>query len=389
MIYRSLSIVSLAAFLGGCSCSEQSVSNLGDVDPTEEDSTHPFSTDWGQWLSATELPDGTVGITYYDRDQGGIGFGIGTPSETGLNWAHEQVDGYPQENGLDAGDRGMYTAVSAAPDGTIWAAYYDVGARNLRYARRISATSGWTNDLADIGEGFTQDAGLFASIAMDGRGRPVISHYDRGSKALRVAHWSGGSFTGEVVDRGEDATPEDSGSELVEADVGMYSRIRYANGKEYIAYYDQANGDLKLAIGQSGAYRIHTIDSEGDVGAWPDMVIRGKQVHLAYQDVGKQHLRYAVGLPGEDFEISVIDRGDLVGADTALFFKNGKPRVVYFDGYGSNMKLAKLKDGSWTKSTIHRKGAVGFHNEVVSAGGKTYGACFNYTKRDVFLTGLD
>jgi hypothetical protein len=32
---------------------------------------------------------------------------------------------------------------------------------------------------------------------------------------------------------------------------------------------------------------------------------------------------------------------------------------------------------------------VGFHNEVVTSGGKTYAACFNYTKRDVFLAALD
>ena len=234
-----------------------------------------------------------------------------------------------------------------------------------------------------------RDAGLFASIAIDGRGKPVVAHYDKGAQALRVAHWSGGSFSGEVVDRGEDLMPEDTGAEPVEANTGMYTRIRYANGKEYIAYYDQTHGDLKLAVGRSGDYRIHTIDSEGDVGAWPDMVIRGKKVHLAYQDVDKQHLRYASGVPGEPFQTEVVDRGDLVGADTALYFEENRPRIVYFDGYDSNMKLAVHDGESWSKSTVRRKGAVGFHNEVVRSGGKTYAACFNYTKRDVFMTALD
>jgi len=386
------SALALTPLLNGCGgCNDQGVSAIGDLDETEDDNGHPFSTDWGQWLSATKLSDGAIGIAYYDRTQGGIGFGLGTSSADGITWAHEQVDGYPQENGLDAGDRGMYTSVATDPDGTVWAAFYDLGARNLRYAKRISDSTGtrWKTDLADAGEGLSQDAGLFASIAINGAGKPIIAHYDRGAQTLRVAHFSGGSFTGEVVDRGEDYVSEDTGSDPIDADVGMYARLRYSGGKEYIAYYDKANGDLKLAVGRSGNYRIHTIDAEGDVGAWPDMQIRGDKVHLSYQDVGKQHLRYAVGTPGDEFKVTVVDRNELVGADTALYFQDGAPRIVYFDGYDNNMKHAWLDGDSWKKKTVNRKGAVGFHNEVVVSGGRTYAACFNYTKRDVSLTELD
>ena len=94
---------------------------------------------------------------------------------------------------------------------------------------------------------------------------------------------------------------------------------------------------------------------------------------------------------GEDprFEITIVDRNELVGADTALYFEDGKPGIVYFDGYDSNMKHARFDGESWNKTTVRRKGAVGFHNEVVTVGGKTYAACFNYTKRNVFLTKLD
>ena len=44
---------------------------------------------------------------------------------------------------------------------------------------------------------------------------------------------------------------------------------------------------------------------------------------------------------------------------------------------------------AWSKSVLRRKGAVGFHNEVVRAGGQNYAACFNYTQRNVFLTALE
>ena len=51
--------LSMLPQLMGCSCNDQGVSRLGDVDENteEDDGGHPFSTDWGQWLSATKLQE--------------------------------------------------------------------------------------------------------------------------------------------------------------------------------------------------------------------------------------------------------------------------------------------------------------------------------------------
>jgi hypothetical protein len=394
-LVMALSLSMLLPQLSGCGgCQETDLSRTGSV---AEDSGIGdggdggfSSSNWGLWLGSAILADGNIGITFYDKDQGGIAFGHGTPGAAGITWQFEEVDGYPGASGLDAGDRGMHTSLAVAPDGTAWAAFYDLGARNLRYAWRANTPSGyvWINGMADSGEGMTQDAGLFTSIAIDDSGNPVIAHHDKASGTLRVAHWQGSAFSGEVVDRGEDRAPVDTGNELVEASVGMYAHLQIANGQEYIAYYDAANGNLKLAIGNAPNYQIYVVDDDEDVGAWPSMAIRGRTIHIAYQDVGKQHLRYAVGKP-DDWTITKVDRNELVGADTALFFDGDNPGIVYFDGYNNDMKVARYDGDRWRKSKVARSGAVGFHNEVVFAGGRFYGASYNYTKKTVLFRALD
>ena len=366
----------------GLGCNDHDITKSRDVseEPVEPPAdTEPFSTDWGQWLSMDVTPKGEPIITFYDRDQGGIGFGLGTMTGTSVEWSFEGVDGYPDSSGLDAGDRGLYTSVVAAPDGTIWTSFYDQGAKNLRYGKRHPTLKAWTTGIADMGDGPSQNAGLFSSIAMGADGNPVIAHHDAGKGTLRVARWNGINFVGSVFDRGEARVIEDTGSEVeeVEANVGQFVQLKVFDGVEYMAYYDAANGDLKMAIGNE----IHVVDSEGDVGAWPDFVVKGEDIHITYQDKGNQQLKYAKGTPGA-WEITVVDEAPYTGADTALYLEESL-QVVYFEGRSNDMKLAKLDGTSWTKSVISSEGAVGFHNEVVTIAGKPYVACYNYTRRDV------
>jgi hypothetical protein len=394
----SLAVLTCMPLLQACSgCHDNGLSNNGNIGAdsglnANDDGNQFASADWGLWLSSTAMPDGSIALAFYDREQGGIAFANGTPGATAdIQWTYEHIDGYPAANGLDAGDRGMYTSLAMSPDGTPWAAYYDVGAHNLRYARRVATPSGylWLNGIADSGEGYPQNAGLFTSIAFNDAGLPVIAHYDQTKHALRIAHFDGSSFSGEVVDVGEDREPADTGEDLIDADVGMYACLRIANGKEYIAYFDKANGNLKLAIGTAGNYETMIVDEDENVGAWPNMEIRGTTVHIAYQDVGKQHLRYAVGEPSTGWSIEKVDQGAYVGADTALYFDGDNPSIVYFEGYDNDMKLARFDGDQWSKAKIATIGAVGFHNEVVSAGGRFYAASYNYTEKNIFFTSLD
>lgn len=383
----SAAAILLALLLPELACSETSVTKTGGVDEEEETVVPPFSTDWGQWLSMAVMPDGRPAITFYDRDQGGIAFAIGTVTGSAVEWAFEPVDGYPDSSGLDAGDRGTYTSMVVADDGTVWAAFYDLGARVLRYAKRDPVLKAWRTGTADIGDGLEKDAGRFTSIALDASNNPVIVHHDESVGKLRIARWDGARFVGSVYDHGEASfTSSDTGSSEEErpADVGEFAQIKIIDGVEYIAYYDTANGNLKLGIGSD----IHIVDEAGNVGQWPDFDVIDGQIHIMYQDVENQTLKYATGAPGS-WTYTVVDDAPYTGADAALYFSSGKPQVVYFEGQSNNMKHAKTDTSEWSTRTIAEDGAVGFHNEVVTIGSTSYVACYDYTQRNVYFSVLD
>lgn len=380
----------LSTNLVGCKgCSNKDKATPDDVIETGDGEDEPFTNDWGQWLTMAVTPDGRPAAAAYDLTAGAITYAVAELDSDGdPTWKHEEVDGYADEDGLDVGDRGTYASMAIASDGKVWVSYFDNKVNNLRYAVRDPLSGTWTNAIADTGEGATPNAGLWSSLALDASGSPVIAHYDAGKGRLRVAHWGGSSFSGEVVDMGEDATG-DSG-ETIDADVGRYAKLKIAGGKEYIAYYDAAAGALKLAVGTSGAYEVEVVDDSADVGAWPDLLIDDQgTVHIAYQDVENQDLKLAVGTPGA-WTISVIDDGEYRGADAALFMNGSYPAVVYFDGRENNVLLAQSAGDTWTSDTLAgEEAALGFHNEVITAGGVHYVGCFDYTARNVWFHKLD
>jgi len=348
----------------------------------------PLDHDWGSWLSMAVTPDGEPAVAYYDKTKTALGYAVGTVGADGsVTWVHEEVDGYANEDGLDTGDRGTYASMAIAGDGTVWIAYRDSGNANLRYATR-AASGAWTTNTADGGGGMTPDAGYFASLALDDTGSPVVVHYDKGEGELRVARYSAstGMFSAVVVDEGE-AAAGDTGAEEAAADTGLFPRLRIASGVEYIAYYDAAAGDLKMAWGTADNYTLDTIDTEGDVGQWPDVLIDGSTLHVAYHDVGNQHLKYAWGSPGS-WTVETVDEGDLVGADSALYLADGDPAVLYYDGRDNDMKRA-VRAGTWQVDVVAEDGALGFHNEVATSGADTWAACYDYTQKTLWFSTLD
>lgn len=364
--------------------------NATDVGP-KADEPPAFTNDAGSWLSMGVTPDGAPAIAYYDRTMDALGYAVGKlDGKGGVAWTREEVDSYPDENGLNPGDAGKYASMKLTSDGQVWIAYQDTTNGSLKYAHKGDGV--WDVALADVGTGIKSNAGYWASLALDGSGNPVVAHYDQGGGTLRVAHWNGTAFTGEVAATGEAYTPPDTGAgpgETVAANVGEYARLVIAaDGTEYIAYYDRAWGALRLAVGHAGAYTVHTVDDDGDVGQWPSMVVDGDTVWIAYQDVGKQDLKLAHG-SGDSWTTEVVDDGDHVGADSEIFLDGGTPGILYFDGFANDMKLARSRDGAWTTETVTgNQGALGFHNETVKIGDKRYAACYDFTSRSVFFSAL-
>jgi hypothetical protein len=383
-----LGILAVAMGMVGC----RSDINIVSKGPTEEESqvvVEEFSHDWGQWLSMGVLPDGRPVAAFYDATMGAVGFAIATLNADGtVSWAYEEPDGYPDSGGLDPGNRGKYVDMAVAPNGDVWLAYQDINNEVLRYARRYYLSGVWETGAADSDSNPSSSSGLFASVAIDGSGNPVVAHYDGGLGNLRVAHWNGSGFVGEVVDEG-DAPEVAEGEDPIDADVGQFPSIQIVNGVEYIAYYDKANGDLLLASGGAGAYSFETIASDGDVGAWPDLLVHDGDLHISFHDVGNQDLLYTVGAPGS-WDTRVVDDGEYVGADSELIVTSSGVRIAYFDGHNNDMMVATQVGDDWT---VERRAgedtAMGFFNELIETGGRVYVGCYDYTARKVWFSPLD
>ena len=219
----ALWMVTLGQFIACKGCQETKVQDI-DTGAVEE-----FSNNWGKWLDMTQTPNGEPVIAYYDLTHGALGLATGTLNNGTASWNHEEIDGYPNEQGLDQGDRGAYASLAIDSSGTTWIAYYDASLQTLRYGMRSSESTEWTLGVADSGSGGTPDAGLFSDMALDAQDNPVVAHYDRGRGELRIAHWSDSSFSGEVIDSGEDS--EDS-SGTISADTGKFASIAISDGFE-------------------------------------------------------------------------------------------------------------------------------------------------------------
>lgn len=374
-------LITLLSLFACKSCHDNQIINQ---DKIQEDSGlgNAFDNDWGSWLAMDLLSDGTTAIAYYDKTDGGIGYATEVDSE----WIHEPVDGYKDDQGLDQGDRGKYIDMVVASGDVVWLSYYDINLKNLRYATYDPSTSEWTNGLADSGGGSSPDAGLFTSIALDSSQNPVIAHYDQYKGELRVATWNGSAFDGTVVDEGEDAV--DVNGETVDSNTGAFTSIAIDGGTTYISYYDQAAGDLRLAINDGSGWTMEVVDSEGDVGQWSSLLVESGSAHIAYHDVSNQNLKYASGTSG-NFTIETVDEAPYSGADTDLIKIGDDIHIVYFDGQNNDLKLASLVGGEWSTETVAGEdSAVGYHNELVNKNGAPYVGCYNFTSQTPWFSSL-
>jgi hypothetical protein len=358
----------------------------------------PAPPDHGSWLSMDVAPDGQrLVIAYYDRTMGGLGFAVGASDEGGaITWAHEQVDGYGDpSSGLDSGDRGKYASMRVAPDGTVWIASYDVGARDLRYAHRVGGAKSWTTGIIDAGSGLTNDAGQWASLDLDANGKPVVAYYDNTAKVLKVARLAEAQdestpeyeWTSVVARTGEAWSGTDAEGLPISrpADVGKFARLHIDGGTEYIAYYDAAQQRLGVLEGTAGSWSNSFATPEGqNMGAWPSITTEGGTLVVAYHDLGNQDLMVAFRAEG-GWQTEKVDSGEYVGADTEVFRRAGNLAIVYFDGQNNDMKLATKSGTVWVTETLGAAdNAVGFHNEIVRLGDGFWAASYDFTGRVLF-----
>ena len=377
-LFSSLAVLAASTLIAGCTCRD-------DVTYTAFQPPAPLESDHGQWLSMGVAPDGSLVTSYYDRDQRALGFAIGEIRDGGqVWWTHEQVDGYPDDQGLNPGDVGLHTSMKVADNGDVWVAYYAQQNGALKVAHRQGGE--WTTELADAGGGLNPDTGRWASLDLDADGNPVVAHHDESSGTLRVSRRDAdGNWSSAVAFEGEDGI--DSEGNTIEAKVGTYARLLIHDGTEYIAFHDEVRGSLELLEGFPGAY-THTTVETGGVGQWPSLWTDGTTLLIAFHDVANQDLALA-RRDGASWSVETVDTDDYVGADTEVFRDTDGIGIVYFDGQFNDMRIARESGDGWSTQSIGgNEQAVGYHNEIAYTEGRWFVASYDYTNRTIFAQPL-
>jgi len=369
----------------GCSCNDY------DIRPFEG---YPeLENDHGQWLSMDVAPGNRLVVSYYDRTFGALGFAVGEPIDGGkVGWLYEQVDGYPDDNGLNPGTVGEFCSLKVAGDGSVWVSYYSRSNGALKVAHRVREQ--WTTEMVDTGSGLTPASGQWTSLDLNADDQPVVAYHDAAKGTLNLAtRIEDGTWSLETLLEGEPWSGVDEAGEPLtrDANVGQFARLEISDNSQTIAFYDAAQQTLNLLEGPSGALTHSVIDDSANVGQWPSLSRDGDTFTLAYHDVTNQDLKLATRTGGGSFTLTTVDEGEYVGADTEVFLRDGLVNVLYFDGRTNDMKLAKDNGTEWDIQTLAGDTeAVGFHNEIVEdANGYWWAASYNYTTRKIFAQRLE
>ena len=177
-----------------------------------------------------QLSDGSAAISYYDSTQGAVGLAVGRNGNS--TWLHQGIDGYPNDQGLDEGDRGKYTTLAVADDGQVWVAFYDICLKTLRYGNKkvIPIHPKTVNGLLVSILAAVHPMLVSPCHQLGSQSYPVICHYDT------LQHFAGCSPEWNIISprrsrRGTDGADETGAA--VTANVGEFSSIAIDQNVEH------------------------------------------------------------------------------------------------------------------------------------------------------------
>ncbi|MEM6929499.1 MAG: hypothetical protein AAF602_21345 [Myxococcota bacterium] len=388
---RSLWVAALLAPLAtGCQCGNETGLNFDFPEPDIEIEGDPAPESFGEWASVDTAPDGVqLTMSYFDRKATAVGYAVGTPElgdagAVSIAWRHERIAGYPSSNLQDdSDDVGRYTSQRTAPDGTVWVAYHNATNDQLEIAHRIGPLQ-WEPPVVIEGAG-----GQWSSMALDPAGRPVIAHVDEGAAAVKMTRLLDEGWRTDVIYEGR---PQDAldgeGNPIVRPAGVSHTRLVARDGIEAIALYNSARQSLVVLEGSGNVFDAAEVDRSADVGEWPSIERAGDDLVVAYHDIDNQDLKVATR-SGGTWSVELVDDGHLRGADTEVFVSQGNVGVVYFDGFENDARVAMRERGQWTLDRVGADNlAVGYHNEVVKAGGRVWAVSYNYTDQSPWLRAL-
>jgi MYXO-CTERM domain-containing protein len=359
----------------------------------------------GPYSDVAAGKDGSIWVSAYAQSHGDLVVARVDPGRV-LPEQWEWVDGVPDgpvvvpdskiRGGIEASgaDVGMYTSIAVNGNGEPSVTYFDRDTGSLRFAQKIGDV--WHKHTIQTGTGMTlgesgELIGMYTSLTLrSDDGRPGVAYLAHISDPMTGAH-------AEVrYASAQSANPTQPGDwQIWTVDTAPLPAIDPQNPEVYplpnglglfvdsgrlpshapvVAYYDRANGDLKVAkfnpsTGQFGAARV--LDGSGSIDAgWTPSVAVDAQgtVHVAYVGSTKDDLKYVTDIATPAPEI--VDDGyrivgqtvdglpkpefHFVGDDASLILANGMfPMIAYQDATTQELLLAsKGQNGQWTRVTI-------------------------------------
>lgn len=191
--------------------------------------------------------------------------------------------------------------------------------------------------------------GAFSSGIVRMDGLPLFSYFDSDNGSLKVADCQNVTCTTAIT-----RTVDTSGA----ASVGWFSVATLGvDGLPFISYYDNSNGNLKVAHCQDAgcvAATITTLDATGDVGEFTAIAlgVDGLPI-IGYRDDTQNALKVA---HCENLDCTVatftrVDAGDVSGTSMVIG-KDGLPTISYYDITHQLVKIAHCQDVACSASDV-------------------------------------
>jgi len=186
----------------------------------------------------------------------------------------------------------------------------------------------------------TGEMGWFTSITIGSDGLGLISYYDETNGDLKVAHCKDVACSSAVT-----YVLDSAGR------VGLYTSVIVGtDGYGLISYYDETNGDLKVAHCKDVACSIadtFALDTAGDVGLFTSIAFGEDWGLISYYDVTKRDLKVAhCKNPSCSIaDLFTLDSAGDVGVDPSITIGvDGLALISYWDFTNGALKVAHCEN---------------------------------------------
>jgi hypothetical protein len=247
------------------------------------DGFEPGQIDIGQYVSIDVDSWGLPSFGYFDADEGEPM--VADMTMLGVTLIIPADNNYMADVfGAGAGYTGLYTSIAIDNANNDHLVYFDPYASAGTAPEVQYSQFNLELDEIEYSETVDEVSGQYISLAMRHDDVPCVAYQTTEARDLRYGCLIDGEWTLEDVD--------------TVGYVGAYASLGFNDRDEaYIAYYDESNTRLKLAVeNKDVGWNVYEVDNDGDVGrnVSLDMGADGR-AHMSYYSASDTSLRYAIG----------------------------------------------------------------------------------------------